>query len=706
MSATRERESAEERIAKLEHELLLVSHRLSSCDGRLRRLEGSASNRAVRPAPRADELVVLTRPRPQTPATPRMAAPARKLELASVGDLVGGRWLAWIGGIATLLGIVLFLALAISHGWIGEVARVVLAGVGAASLVAGGAWLRGRRGSTEVAVVMVGTGTAGLFATLLVASTVYELIPAGPAVAGAMLVGGVATTLAIRWAGAPIASIGLLGALASPLLVGAPNDGTTILTLLLATGCALAVVVWQRWTWLAVATPLIGAPQWANWLLSARPVGVELVVVAGFTALGLAGAIGAQLRSPKRSLQPACATLLVLNACIAAVVGYVGLENVGSATTAELWLVALSLVHAALGLARHRRLDLPRRGRELLIALAVILADVAFGLRVDGVILAVGWGVAAVAFAWLTRVHARDTVDEALIGLGVGAHVGLVLLRTFLAAPLADLGDGGTDIAGVITIAVLAATCIAGGRAIGSDRRLARGALDALGLAAIAYLTASTFQGAVLVAVWAFEAAALAELHRRAPDAVSAGGAGAFIAAALIHALLIESPPGSLLTGAPSAGAAAIALGAIAIALARAGRALPGDATVRQQLFGASAITALFLVSVVLVGAFQPTGAGSGTGVLDLTVRQLGQVLLSGLWSVVGLTTLIIGLRRRRHGLRIGGLALLLVTAGKVFVYDLSTLTSIYRVLSFIVLGLLLLAAASAYQRMRPMDQR
>jgi uncharacterized membrane protein len=38
----------------------------------------------------------------------------------------------------------------------------------------------------------------------------------------------------------------------------------------------------------------------------------------------------------------------------------------------------------------------------------------------------------------------------------------------------------------------------------------------------------------------------------------------------------------------------------------------------------------------------------------------------------------------------------------KVFLYDLSTLTSIYRVASFLVLGALLLAGAFAYQRLRP----
>jgi uncharacterized membrane protein len=74
------------------------------------------------------------------------------------------------------------------------------------------------------------------------------------------------------------------------------------------------------------------------------------------------------------------------------------------------------------------------------------------------------------------------------------------------------------------------------------------------------------------------------------------------------------------------------------------------------------------------------------------------------MWSVVGLATMITGLRRRIPQLRLAGLALLLVTAAKVFLYDLSTLTSIYRVVSFIVLGLLLLAGAAAYQRLRPVD--
>jgi uncharacterized membrane protein len=100
------------------------------------------------------------------------------------------------------------------------------------------------------------------------------------------------------------------------------------------------------------------------------------------------------------------------------------------------------------------------------------------------------------------------------------------------------------------------------------------------------------------------------------------------------------------------------------------------------------------------VTAFQPGDVAQVAG--ELGPRQLGQLLLSGLWTVTGVTALVVGLRRDVRPLRLGALALLLVTVGKVFLYDLATLTSLYRVGSFIGLGLLLLLAAGVWQRMRP----
>ena len=108
----------------------------------------------------------------------------------------------------------------------------------------------------------------------------------------------------------------------------------------------------------------------------------------------------------------------------------------------------------------------------------------------------------------------------------------------------------------------------------------------------------------------------------------------------------------------------------------------------------------LYLASVGIVTAFQPGAAE--TTVLDLPVQQQGQVLVSALWGLVGLCALLTGLRRDLRELRIGAFALLLAAVAKVFLYDLSTLGSAYRVVSFLALGALLLAASFAYQRLRP----
>ena len=122
----------------------------------------------------------------------------------------------------------------------------------------------------------------------------------------------------------------------------------------------------------------------------------------------------------------------------------------------------------------------------------------------------------------------------------------------------------------------------------------------------------------------------------------------------------------------------------------------------REELLGAAAVTALYLASVLVVTPFQPGHPATEASLLDLDVRQQGQVLLSALWSLAGVGALIVGLRRDLRLVRLGALALLLVTVGKVFLFDLATLTSIYRVASFIGLGLFLLMAAFVWQRMRP----
>jgi uncharacterized membrane protein len=255
------------------------------------------------------------------------------------------------------------------------------------------------------------------------------------------------------------------------------------------------------------------------------------------------------------------------------------------------------------------------------------------------------------------------------------------------------------ELSEMLAVAALAASCLASGYITAPRARWLGDVLNALGFAAIAYLTAQALSGPALAAAWAVEALALLQLGVRTHSVLARQASAGFMTLAVTHALIFEAPPNALITGAASLLAAAQALGAVALVLLIASRV---EHEARRWLIAGGVLTVLYLASISIVTAFQPAAASADIALLDLSIRQQGQVLLSGFWSLVGVTGLIIGLRSNSSVIRNGALGLLLATVAKVFLYDLSTLTSIYRVISCIALGLLLLAGAFAYQRLRP----
>lgn len=82
--------------------------------------------------------------------------------------------------------------------------------------------------------------------------------------------------------------------------------------------------------------------------------------------------------------------------------------------------------------------------------------------------------------------------------------------------------------------------------------------------------------------------------------------------------------------------------------------------------------------------------------------REIGQAWLSAFWAATGFGVVVWGMVRRSPKARLGGLALLTVAIAKVWTYDLAELEELARSLSFVALGLLLLAGAFAYQRFKP----
>ena len=99
---------------------------------------------------------------------------------------------------------------------------------------------------------------------------------------------------------------------------------------------------------------------------------------------------------------------------------------------------------------------------------------------------------------------------------------------------------------------------------------------------------------------------------------------------------------------------------------------------------------------------------------LSLEVRTLyhGPVLTVGLntdaeqytysvvWLAYGVALLLFGIWQRSQPARLASAAVTVLTIGKVFLVDMSDLTGVYRALSFIGLGLVLVGIGWLYQRL------
>ena len=614
-------------------------------------------------------------------------------------DFLGGRVLAWAGAVTVLLGIVLLVAVAIGRGWIDEPVRIGLAFAASAGMLAVGAWLYERRGGTQAALLITGTGLAALYLTLTGGIQLYNLYPAPLALLEAAFVGIVGTVLAVRWNSRVVAALSIGGALLSPLLVDAGTSDYVTGFILITLACAVGVLTLRRWNWLAVGCFVITVPQLLLWG-AGKPGPLALAVAMAAYALVNAGAaLGYELRVKSERLRPSSTLLVLGGGLVTAAGGYYGLRHDGYGDLAGWWVAAVAVAHLVAGMwALHS----PRVGHEIaLVTLGAgtVLADIAFGTIGDGPFVAAGWAVSAVALAWVARTSRRD-VELTRLALGGQLTLALGHVLLFDAAPQ-GLISGVHDIPGALVgVSSVGITCFIVARLDGTNDEIAL-VYDTFAIAALAYGTAYALDGPALVAAWAGTGAALAGTIRR--DRLGLVASVGFVGAAALHAIAYEAPVDSLGAGVTDLLGAAAALGAVAAGCLAIARQLtrPEDRHGRTglQAFGAAAV--LYLASVAIVTVFQPSADAVDMG-FALGARAQGQVLLSGLWAAAGALALVLGLSRDRLDMRIAGFSLLALSFAKVLVFDLAMLDSIYRVASCVGLGLLLLGSAFAYQRMRP----
>jgi uncharacterized membrane protein len=698
---------------------------------RLARLERRVSELENRLGVAAPEPAATPTPTPAL-ATATNPPPRPSRSFADLEEQLSSRLLAWVGGIALVLGAMFFLSLAFSRGWIGPEARVLIGLVAGAAALAAGALLfdRGNRTpATVLAGVGVGTGSLALFA----ASPLYGFIPVEAALAGFLVLAVATAAIALRANSQAVAAFGIVATTIAPPILGA-SPGLVTVAFLGAALVGTALISFGRsWPWLALIAFLVTVPQAGRWLSSEPSTTIAVAGMFAFWSINALAATGRALVRPLRTVHRGNAALLVLNAIVAIL--WIRSVLPDDPFMRSVLLVILAGAHAALALELLRRS--PRRHPFGVLTAGVALGVVAIGIAIElgGIARPIGHTALAVAVAWVA-IQFRDRAAAAWAGaIGSLAFADFLLVQY----PLKSFGQIAPEgwpfgspegIVAVVMAAALIVTAVVAWRSFAAsplrDRRwTASLALVAGGVGAIAiigYAGAFEFWADALIVAWAVLAVAalgLATFVRRDARAwsVAASAAGLLVSAAAWVALTIVAQPARLVVDGgrvggvvPLLNAESLGLLALATALAVGGwllsrrppaRALISNETITRLAAAAAASAGtviVYMISIAIIDAFR-TRIGSGMATEEIATQA--QVALSIVWVLIGAGAFATGLVRGIGLARLFGLGLLSVATIKVFLFDLSSLDVAYRVLSFIGLGGVLLASSFVAARFR-----
>lgn len=117
-----------------------------------------------------------------------------------------------------------------------------------------------------------------------------------------------------------------------------------------------------------------------------------------------------------------------------------------------------------------------------------------------------------------------------------------------------------------------------------------------------------------------------------------------------------------------------------------------------KNIFNAIIMTAIILIGFAMTAEnmrfFNSVGADFSQ---ELNVQM--QFGISSIWAIYSIILIVIGIAKRYKPVRLFAITLFGITILKVFLSDLSILAGVYRVLSFIVLGFILLTVSFLYQK-------
>jgi uncharacterized membrane protein len=223
---------------------------------------------------------------------------------------------------------------------------------------------------------------------------------------------------------------------------------------------------------------------------------------------------------------------------------------------------------------------------------------------------------------------------------------------------------------------------------------LAAFALFDVGLATATFLS----NGGLLVA-WTLEGVTFLAVARQLNRSSYQAAGLAYLAAAAVHLFAFETPVSHLFVEQAHPARHLGELLVFAAALVVAAGVLFGRPMLIERsdlgAAGAAVLLAVYAASLAVLDVSQRLGGG------DLHGRfQRGETMVSALWALVALAILTAGLARGVTEIRWAGLGLLALALAKLFLFDLSKLSSLTRASSFLAVGIALLAGGFLVQRL------
>jgi uncharacterized membrane protein len=684
---------------------------------------------------------------PQSPQPqPRAHAPKRDIE-----SVIGGSVFAWVGIIAGVIAVGFFLKEAFERDWIGPGMRVSLGALGGLALLGLGERLRAR-GMRPYAFVLSGGGVLILYLSIYASYNFYQLLGQPVAFLLMTLVTALAVLLAVRLDALAIAILGLVGGFLTPVLISTGQDNEVALftyVALLDAG-VLAVAYFKRWRsldFLSFTCTVLMSLGWAATFYGREKLGTTLVFFSVFFVLYALLAVFHNVL-PRRRSRWFDLALLAWNATLYFGFSYLMLVDAGYVRAAPAaHALALSAFFTALFYLAWSRCREDRLLTYGYVGAAVTCFTAAVAIQLELYWVTTVWAVEGLALTWVgLRSGERSARRSALV--------------VFMAAVLhwltfdmqASAFAAGTEFVPLLnprarSCAVLVATLLLSAwlyrRARGAAES-AEGGVEASGLAeeeresvaatlslaanglAIALLSldlsdyfgwrksnvdglgaerAENARQFSLTALWSVYGAGLIAFGVRRNSRALRYAGFALLVATTLKVLALDLPFYDSVWHVPIFNQTFMAFALLVAAYAFAIRLYVRKPTLGDER---SAVPVLVVIANVLMlvalsaeaAGYFDSGAAGGTDAARVRDLELAkQLSLSVIWILYGAGLLLVGSMRRVRLLRLMGLGLLSLTALKVFFWDLSSLDRVYRIVSFIVLGAILLAVSYLYQR-------